>query len=67
MLWVKGSKIGIKNFETLYPGVLIAEKIGVYLGILSTSGLLTFGLPYRIPDLKPTGQILSNSSLLILL
>ena len=30
-LWVKDSKIGIKNFARLYPGVLIAERIGLYL------------------------------------
>ena len=54
-LWVKGSKIGIKNFPRLYPGVLIAEWIGLNLGILSTTGLWTFRLPYRIPGLEPTG------------
>ena len=26
-LWVKGSKIGIKNFARLYLGVLIAELV----------------------------------------
>ena len=65
-LWVKGSKIGIKNFARLYPGVLIAERIGLNLGILSTTGLWTSGLPYRIPGLEPARQILSNSSLLSL-
>ena len=66
-LSVKGFKIGIKNFARSYPEVLIAERIGLNLGILSTTGLWTFGLPYRILGLEPTGQILSNSSLLILL
>ena len=47
--------------------MLIAERIGLNLGILSRTGLWTFGLPYRIPGLEPTGQILSDSSLLILL
>ena len=32
--WVKGSKIGIKNFARLYPGVLIAERIVHMLVIL---------------------------------
>ena len=66
-LWVKGSKIDIKNFARLYPGVLIAERIGLNLGILSTTGFWTFGFLYRIPGPEPTGQILSTSSLLILL
>ena len=26
-LWVRGSKIGIRNFATLYPGVLIAKEL----------------------------------------
>ena len=66
-LWVKVSKVGIKNFARSYPGVLIAERIGLDLGVLSTTGLWTFGLPYRIAGLEPTGQILRNSSYLILL
>ena len=48
-LWVKGSKNGIKNFARLYPGVLITERIGLNLGILSTTDLSTFGFPYKIP------------------
>ena len=50
----------------IYPGVLITERIDLNLGILST-GLWTLGLSYRIPGLEATGQILSNSFLLILL
>ena len=67
MSLVKGSKIGITNFARLYLGVLITERIGLNLGILSITGLWTFWLPYRILSLEPTGQILSNSSLMILL
>ena len=67
LLWVKGSKIDIRNFARLYPGVLIAERIGLNLGILSTTGLWTYGLLYKIPGLEPTEQILRNLSLLILL
>ena len=67
MLWVKGSKTGVKNFARLYLGVLIEERIGLNLGTLSTTGLWAFGLLYRIPGLEPTGKILCNSSLLILL
>ena len=66
-LWAKASKIDIKSFARLYLGLLIAERIGLNLGTLWTTGLWTFGLPYRIPGLEPTWQILSNSSLLILL
>ena len=61
-LWVKASKVGIKNFARSYPGVLIAERIGLDLGVLSTTGLWNFGLPYRIAGLETTGQILRNSS-----
>ena len=32
--WVKGSKIGTKNFARLYPGLLIAERIGQNLLML---------------------------------
>ena len=42
-LWVKGSKIGFKKFARLYPGKLIAERIGLKLAILSTTGVWTFG------------------------
>ena len=36
-LWVKSSKIGIKNFanQRLDPGVLITERTGSNLGILN--------------------------------
>ena len=53
-LWVKGSKIRIKNFTWLYPGVLIAYRIGLNLCILSTTGLWTFELPYRFSGLWVT-------------
>ena len=33
--WFEGSKIGIKNFARLYPGVLQAERIGLNLDILN--------------------------------
>ena len=66
-LWVKGFKEVIKNSARLYPWVLIVERIGLNLGILSTTGLWTYGLSYRFPGLEPTGLILSNSSLLMLL
>ena len=64
-LWVKGHKIGIKNFGRLYPGMLIVEQIDLYLGILPRTGIWIFRLSYRIPGLEPTGPILSKSSLLI--
>ena len=66
-LWVQGSKICIKNFARLHRGVSIAEIIGLNLGILSITGSWSFGLPYRMPGLEHTGQILRNSSLLILI
>ena len=47
--------------------MLIAERIGLNLGRLTTTGLWTFGLSYKIPGPKPTGQILKNTYLLILL
>ena len=67
MLWVTGSNIGITNVARLYPGVLIAKRIGLNLGILSTTGLWTFELWYMITGLETTGQMLLNSSLLILI
>ena len=38
--------------------MLIAERIGLNLGRLTTTGLLTFGLSYRIPGPKHTRHIL---------
>ena len=39
----------------------MADKIGLNFGVLLTAVLCTLGLPYGIPGVVPTGQILSNS------
>ena len=60
-LVVSGDKIGFKYLANKYVGVFIADKIGRNLGVLLATVLCTLRLPYRIPRVVPTGQILSNS------
>ena len=52
-IYVRGDKIGTKNFANLQVGVPIVDKIGWNLGQLLITGLWTFGLPYKIPGLEP--------------
>ena len=60
-LVVSGDKIGFRYLANKYVGVFIADKIGLNFGVLLTTVLCTLGLPYKIPGVVPTGQILSNS------
>ena len=41
--------------------VLIADKIGRNFGLLLATVFCTLGLPYKMPGVISTGQILSNS------
>ena len=60
-LVVSGDKIGFRYLANKYVAVFIADKIGRNFGVLLTTVLYTLGLPYRMPGVVPTGQILSNS------
>ena len=54
-LVVTGSSIETKNFERLYVGVPMADKIGLKDGKQSVTILWTLANPYIIPDLEPEG------------
>ena len=60
-LVVSGDEIGFKYLANIYVGVFTADKIDLNFGVLLTTTLCTLGLPYKIPVVVPTGQILSNS------
>ena len=57
---VSGDKIGFKHLANKYVGVFIADKIGRNFGVSLRTVLYSLGLPYKIPDVVPTWQILSN-------
>ena len=52
-LVVRGSNIGIKNFASLFVGVLMADKIGPKDGRPSVIILWTLAKPYIIAGLEP--------------
>ena len=52
-LVVRGSNIAIKNFASLFVGVLMADKIGLKDGRPSVIILWTLAKPYIIPGLEP--------------
>ena len=54
-LVVTGSSIETKNFESLYVGVPMADKIGPKDGRQSVTILWTLANPCIIPDLEPEG------------
>ena len=54
-LVVRGSRIGTKNFASLYVGVPMADKIGLKDGRPSLTILWTLAKPYIIPGLEPEG------------
>ena len=57
-LIVRTDKLGTNNLTNLCVGAPIADKIGLKLGhLLGTTGLWTFGLPYKIPGLEPKKKL----------
>ena len=56
-LVVRGSSIGTKNFESLYVGVPMADKIGLKVGRPSVTILWTLAKPYIIPGLEAEGLL----------
>ena len=53
-------KIKFRYFADKYVGVFIAHKIGRNFRLLLMTVLCTFGFPYEMPAVVPTGQILSK-------
>ena len=47
--------------RNIFQENMLADKIGLNFGVLLTTVLCTLGLPYRIPSVVPSRQILSNS------
>ena len=60
-LVVNEDKLGFRYLANKFVGVFIADKIGRNFRVLLTIVLCTFGSPYKIPKVMPTGQTLSNS------
>ena len=57
---MSGDKIGFKYLANKYVGVFIADKIGRNFEMLLATVLCILGLPYKMPGVVPTGEILSN-------
>ena len=60
-LVASSDNIGFKYLANKYVGVSVAGKIGQNFGVLSTSVLCPLILPYKMPSVVQTGQIISDN------